>query len=109
MKSLALIISFYIMSLAIAPALKLIYSKHVSDHCTKSCSSTNSSDKDADGCQKQTCSPFSCCLKTLVIFQSDIYEYQKLLPETLTRENFILSQIVGSIRGYDIWHPPRII
>jgi hypothetical protein len=109
MKSLALILSFYIMSLAVAPALKLIYAKHVSDHCSKSCSSSTSSDKDADGCPKQTCSPFSCCLKTLVILQSDTYESNRLWPEGLTIDNFILSQIVGSVRGYDIWHPPRII
>ncbi len=104
MKHLALIVSLYILSLALAPAIRLIGSI---SHCDTSCAKENKSEKDADGCQKQICSPFSCCLKTLVLIQGPYKYSQPFTSEPLIRNNFSFKNIFTSFRSFDIWHPPQ--
>ncbi|MCR5862576.1 MAG: hypothetical protein ACO1N9_02495 [Flavobacterium sp.] len=106
MKLLACIISIYILSLAFAPAAKLVMSVHA-EKCGGSCSSKPETQKDADGCAEQTCSPFSCCLKTLVFIETSFFYSQKPSPGYDTDDNYVLKSLFDSGRVKGVWHPPK--
>jgi hypothetical protein len=63
--------------------------------------------KSADGCG-ETCSPFSCCLKTVVMFYPQERSLDRFLPEIFIQNNFSNAQIFVSLTDFDIWHPPRV-
>jgi hypothetical protein len=66
-------------------------------------------ERDADGCGEKACSPFSCCLKTLVMFKSAEDYLGRFIPESTVKNNFSNTGMFVSLRDFDIWHPPRII
>ena len=109
MKQIAFILSFFILSLSIIPMVKLLHGKYSPEYCSKSCTNNPDSQKDSDGCKKQTCSPFSCSFKTLIIVQS-IYQYpNQFIAEFTNRNTYITKAIFVSIRSFEIWHPPKIV
>ena len=105
MKYVAFLLSFYILSLATMPLAKSVMSQYVQE-CSKSCPQ-DSQGKDADGCPKQICSPFSCCLKTFVLFQEDYGHPQPPVPDAVPVNNFANGQMFFSLNDFDIWNPPK--
>lgn len=106
MKHIALILSTYILSLAFSPVISMALQ---SGGCGKSCTTESMPDKDSDGCPKDACAPFSCCLKNLFPPQFSI-KYSALpdIPSEV-KNNFGQQNGLASLRSFDIWHPPRII
>ena len=109
MKHLAFIVSFYIFSMTVTPAVRIMYAKFSSEHCKKPCSENSDSKNDTDGCEKQSCSPFSGCLKLQVLIPI-LYKNSNLFQtELVIKNNFNLKQLFFSLRNFDIWHPPKFI
>lgn len=106
MRFVACLISFYILSLALTPAIKLAMSLYT-DKCAAGCSAE--SNKDADGCAEQTCSPFSCCLKTLAFIETPALPIQKPALCYHTRNNYTVKALIDSRRIGAVWHPPKLI
>lgn len=106
MGHLSVILSIYIVSLAIAPVIKLAYS-FSSEPCIKSCSRESVPVKDADGCQKETCSPFSCCLKTLALIEPYYNNSNVFTIVYGKKDNFNSLEVFIPVMSFDIWHPPR--
>lgn len=108
MKFLAFIISFYILSLAVAPGLKLLRTKFSSEHCKTICSESPLSENDNDGCQKQNCTPFTCCFKTFIF--TNLYSFpSQFLSKLTVKNNYNLKRIFISLQTFDIWHPPKYV
>jgi hypothetical protein len=77
--------------------------------CAKSCSKGTVPAKDSDGCKKEICTPYSCCLKNLMPMLAP-YKYSRPFIEDFeVRNNFSNAQSFISVRLFDIWHPPRFI
>lgn len=106
MKHIALILSTYILSLAFSPVISMVLS---SGDCGTSCIRDSSADKDSDGCPKDACAPFSCCLKNL--FPPHFSVKYSTLPDMPfeVKDNFGYHNGIVSLQPFDIWHPPRII
>ena len=106
MKLIALILSTYILSLAFSPVISLALR---SGDCGTSCTKDTLPDKDSDGCPKDACAPFSCCLKNL--FPPHFSIKYTALPDMPieVKDNFVQQNGLVSLRSFDIWHPPRII
>ena len=103
MKTLALILSFYVLSLTAAPAVALLREKF---KCSESCSKKETTN-DSDGCEKQSCSAFSCCYKIVGI----TFSYKENLFFTqykIVKNSFGYTNPVLKLHSFDIWHPPRI-
>lgn len=107
MKYVAVIFSVFILSLTIAPAIQILHAKFSS--CENSCSKKTTSDKDADGCDKKTCTVFSCCFKTQVYPPVQYRITNVFQPELVVLHNFKPKKDYISLRSFDIWHPPRFI
>jgi len=65
--------------------------------------------KDIDGCDSKACSPFNCCLKTIMLFKVQDEPTVHFIPEYLIKNNFSHIQMLTSLHGGDIWHPPRVM
>jgi|GEM_PF-5584138 len=76
--------------------------------CNKTCT-REPAEKDADGCPRQMCSPFSCCLKTFVLFHNGYEMALQPAPETVLKNNFAFRQMLISLKGFDIWNPPKFV
>lgn len=107
MKYLAFIISFYILSLAVTPGIKVLRAKFTSEHCKKMCTEGPLTENE-DGCQKQNCTPFTCCFKTF-IFSSYYNLPAQFLSELTVKNNYSLKRIFLSPPTFDIWHPPKFV
>jgi hypothetical protein len=79
-----------------------------SEGCSSSCHEA-SGNKDADGCPKEMCSPFSCCLKTFILFQHSYCGVQQPVHAANIQNNFTLKQILLSFKDFDIWNPPKFV
>ena len=107
MKHLALIYGLFILSLTVAPAVQVLHAKFLS--CESSCSKKTTSEKDSDGCDKRTCTVFSCCFKTQVFLPVQYNIANVFRPELIILHNFKPKKNYISLRSFDIWHPPRFI
>lgn len=107
MKYLAFIISFYIICLSAVPMAAFTRPEIATKDCGKKCCK-HMPEKDTKGCN-ETCSPFSCCLKTIVMYQPEERHLNPFIPENFIQNNFRTTQIFVSFRDFDIWHPPRVV
>lgn len=103
MKALALILSFYVLSLTVAPAVALLREKF---ECSDSCSKKETQ-KDSDGCEKQSCSTFSCCYK-IVYMVNPCKENLFFTQYRIVKNSFGYTNPILTLHSFDIWHPPRI-
>ena len=106
MKHMTLILSLYIFGLTLSPAISMAMQ---SGGCMKSCAKDTLPAKDSDGCNKEVCAPYSCCLKNLMPMTAP-YQYSRpFMAEPEVRNNFSNTHYLVSLRSFDIWHPPRLI
>ena len=105
MKTLALLLSFYVLSLTAVPAVALLREKFKSE-CSESCSKKETQ-KDSDCCEKQSCSTFSCCYKIVYM----VYPCKENLFFTqyrIVKNSFGYTNPILTLHSFDIWQPPRI-
>lgn len=107
MKMLSAILSFYILGLTLTPALQLLKSKFLS--CKESCSNIPGSEKDNDGCDKKTCTVFSCCFKTQAYPPIQYKVDSTFYSEFAILQNFKPNKDYISLKSFEIWHPPKFI
>ena len=107
MKYFALILSFYILSLAAAPIIQIAHAK-LTAKCHNSCSKESKPMKENDECEKRGCSLITCCYNSLLLFITEAkYSFQQHFPITI-ENNFNLRQVFKSFNLFDIWHPPKL-
>lgn len=107
MKAFASLLSFYFLSLTIAPAMQALQAQFLS--CKSACTKPSADDRDKDGCDKKECTVFSCCFKTQLLPPASYKSKIVFMPELAIQHNFKPSQDYISIGAFDIWHPPRFI
>jgi len=107
MKVFASILSFYLLSIAFAPAIGFVYSK-LTPGCGDTCSANPVERKDS-GCEKQECPFFTCCIKTIAFPPQHYKSTHIFQPQLSVQDNFKRQGIFVSLRSFDIWHPPRFI
>lgn len=107
MKIFAFVFSFFIFSLTIAPAVNLLHTKFSS--CKDSCSEKSTSQKDSDGCEKKTCTVFSCCFKTQVFPPLQYKNNDTFQLKVIVKQNFKPKKNYISFQLFDIWHPPKLV
>lgn len=107
MKALASVLSLYILSLTIAPAVQVLQAQFLS--CRSACTKPSSDDRDKDGCDKKECTVFSCCFKTQILPPAPYKSKVFFIPELAIQHNFKPNRNYISIGSSDIWHPPRFI
>jgi hypothetical protein len=107
MKILAAALSIFILSVAFAPAVQILHSEFSSRK--GKCCMKPVSEKEESGCDKKSCTVFSCCFK-IPAFPPSPYKYHNVfLPELKVKHNFKPKKNYISFRSFDIWHPPRFV
>ena len=109
MKVLSILLSIHILFLTAAPALSMIPTSIITEHCKKSCCSENQKpvQKNKDCCNNNACNPFMVCCNCFAlptqsqnISASFIYSNQKFTTASETTISDFLP---------DTWHPPKIV
>ena len=110
MRSIASILSIYVLFLTVAPALPLMFASQEA-HCGMSCCAAKESAEKSSPFSKQknckdACNPFMrCCNCHAMIKQPQMLS----APVTyLDRAFTSLKQTPGSAFQSDSWHPPKI-
>jgi hypothetical protein len=102
MKYFAVILSFYILSMAAVPAVVMLHEKFSS--CEMQCGAMKLP-KEKD-CTKNCC--YFCCYNPLVLFPHSYKYSTPFLLESVTENNFGHRETFIPLRNSDIWHPPRL-
>ena len=106
MKYFALILGFYILSLAAAPVIQIALAQLTSE-CNSSYSKECKPVTENDGCEKRGCSLITCYYNSLLLFIYEAkYSFKQHFPITI-KNNFNLKQVFKSFDLFDIWHPPK--
>lgn len=112
MKHLAFILSIFILSITVAPAIRVLHSQFSSGQCEKKCSEKHNSNKskNSEGCDnKQGCSPLFCCVKLPIVLPSSYKNAEFFSFKFSIQNNFIYKNTIVSLPSFDIWNPPRYI
>ena len=109
MKFLTFILSFYIFSLAVMPAIQVLNSKAVEECCEGCCNeekSTDSKETPSKDCQT-ACNPFLSCSSCLG-FTAQVFTVSLEPKEVTSIDHYIYkAQAIQSI-ATSIWQPPKI-
>lgn len=104
MKHAAILLSFYILCLAVAPAVKVLQNQFSEQ---KKICSTKGAKNHSEHHDKQHCSTFICFHK--VIFISLPNKIISLFsPEIIVRHHFSHENTVLMLYPIEIWQPPKI-
>lgn len=107
MKIFALILSFFVLFLALEPGMDLLFGQNEIHHgCCGGIKEEPESQKQTNDCSQKVCNPFQKCSSCTIAFFSTCFNY-KCQDYNCSRTETTIEELFISRFESDFWQPPK--